>query len=37
MLFVAEDLCGIFVKNVIPGSSAAKSGKIEANDQIVEV
>ena len=32
-----EDLCGIFVKNVIEGSSADKSGCIMANDQIIEV
>ena len=32
-----EDLCGIFVKNVIDGSSADKSGCIMANDQIIEV
>ncbi len=35
--YFSEDLCGIFVKNVIPGSSADKSRRIVPNDQIVEV
>ena len=33
----AEDLCGIFVKSVIEGSMADKSGCIMCNDQITEV
>nr|XP_040570230.1 multiple PDZ domain protein-like isoform X3 [Lepeophtheirus salmonis] len=32
-----EDLCGIFVKSVIEGSMADRSGCIMVNDQVVEV
>ena len=32
-----EDLCGIFVKSVIPDSLADRSGCIMVNDQITEV
>ena len=34
---LSEDLCGIFVKSVIEGSTADQSGCIMANDQIIEV
>jgi C-terminal processing protease CtpA/Prc len=34
---ISEDLCGIFVKSVIDGSMADRSGCIMINDQIVEV
>ena len=34
---MAEDLCGIFVKSVIEGSMADRSGCIMCNDQITEV
>lgn len=33
----SEDLCGIFVKSIIPGSAADNSGEIKVNDQICEV
>ena len=33
----AEDLCGIFVKSVIEGSMADRSGCIMVNDQITQV
>ena len=37
MILLSEDLCGIFVKSVIEGSMADKSGCIMCNDQITEV
>ena len=35
--YIAEDLCGIFVKSVIEDSMADRSGSIMVNDQITEV
>ena len=32
-----EDISGIYVKSIAPGSSADLSGKIQLNDQIIEV
>ncbi|KAJ8305992.1 hypothetical protein KUTeg_016537 [Tegillarca granosa] len=32
-----DDLCGIFVKSVAEGSAAAQDGRIQVNDQIIEV
>jgi len=32
-----EELSGIFVKSVVKGSTADRSGRVEVNDQIVEV
>ena len=32
-----ESLCGIFVKRVAPGSVADTVGKIQTNDQVVQV
>ena len=34
---IVDDLCGIFVKSVTEGSSAAQDGQIQVNDQIIEV
>lgn len=34
---VAEELSGIFVKSVTEGSAAALDGRIQVNDQIVQV
>ena len=36
-VLLAEDLCGIFVKSVIEGSMADRSGCIMVNDQITQV
>lgn len=32
-----DELSGIFVKSVTPGSAASQDGKIQINDQIIEV
>ena len=37
IFLISEDLCGIFVKSVIEGSMADRSGCIMVNDQITEV
>lgn len=35
--FFSDDLCGIFVKSVSEGSAAALDGRIQVNDQIIQV
>ena len=36
-LYVTDELCGIFVKSVTEGSAAANDGRIQVNDQIIQV
>ena len=36
-LSFAEELSGIFIKNIAEGSAAAKDGRLQVDDQIVEV